>query len=246
MKPIATILLLLTTLPIFAAEPDRVAILLHERTQKELAEPLATYVTDVEQRFPVKLQIIGGQWEKPEEVRAAIKDLHDKQHISGVILVGAMPMHRFFMHDFANPNPLYYEDFDLKFSDQNNDGVDDLYAGKPNLKIWVSNLRSSVKANDDDIPSLKKFFTKTHDYYQGKATVEPRALAFSGSDWPEGGTWFKNHISGNLFTKDAIDVNEDKACTLRPCAMPSRPAVTHLSTFKFTRIGTNKGWRMAN
>ena len=164
MKSIAVIFLLLASLPSFAAGPDRVAIMLHEATQKELAEPLATYVTDVERRFPVKLQIVSGQWEKPEEVRSAIKSLHDKQHISGVILVGAMPMHRFFMHDFANPNPLYYEDFDLTFSDQNKDGVDDLYAGKPNLKVWVSNLRSSVKANDDDIPSLRKFLAKTHDY----------------------------------------------------------------------------------
>lgn len=214
MKPIVTLLLLLAGLPIFANEPERVAILLHETTQKELAEPLATYMTDVEHHFPVKFQVVAGQWEKPEQVRTVIKDLHDKQRIAGVILVGAMPMHRFFMHDFANPNPLYYEDFDLKLSDQNKDGVDDIYAGKPMLKVWVANLRSSVKENDDDISSLKKFFAKTHAYYQTKDTAERRALAFSGADWPEGGTWFKNKISGKLFNKEAVAVLENKVCTL--------------------------------
>jgi hypothetical protein len=214
MKPLIPLILLLITSTLFAGEPDRVAILLHEKTQKALADPLRTYITDVEQRFPAKLQIVAGDWKTPEQVRAAIKDLHQKQQISGVILVGAMPMHRFYMHDFANPNPLYYEDFDLKFSDANNDGVAESYQGKPQLKVWVANLRSSVKANDDDIDTLKMFLAKTHAYYQAKEVIEPRALALSASDWPEGGTWFKNEVGDKLVSKDAITVLENKSCTL--------------------------------
>lgn len=198
-----------------AAEPDRVAILLREPTLRALAEPLRTYITDVEQRFPAKLQIVAGDWKTPEQVRAAIKDLHGEKAISGVILVGAMPMHRFYMHEFANPNPLYYEDFDLKFNDANNDGVADSYLGKPQLQVWVANLRSSVKAEDDDIATLKMFFAKTHAYYQAKEVIEPRALALSASDWPEGGTWFKDHVGDKLISKPAITVLENKACTLK-------------------------------
>ena len=198
-----------------ATGPDRVAILLRERALKALAEPLRTYISDVEQRFPAKLQIVARDWKTPEEVRAAIKDLHEKQQVSGVILVGAMPMHRFYMHDFANPNPLYYEDFDLKFSDRNGDGVADGYQGEPQLKVWVANLRYSVNANDDDIDTLKRFFAKTHTYYHAEKAMEPRALALSASDWPEGGTWFKDQIGGKLLDKDAITVLEKKACMLR-------------------------------
>lgn len=201
--------------PLSAAEPDRVAILLREPTLKALEEPLGTYLRDVEQRFQAKLQIVAGDWKTPEEVRASIKDLHLKQQVSGVILVGAMPMHRFYMHDFANPNPLYYEDFDLKFSDRNGDGVADGYEGQPRLKVWVANLRSSVNANDDDIDTLKRFFAKTHTYYHAEKAVEPRALALSGSDWPEGGTWFKDQIGGKLLGRKAITVLENKACTLK-------------------------------
>lgn len=53
-----------------------------------------------------------------------------------------MPMHRFFMHEHANPNPVYFEDFDLRFVDKNKDGVDDAYEGKPQLKLWVANIRA--------------------------------------------------------------------------------------------------------
>ncbi len=222
--------------PLSAAEPDRVAILLREATLKALAEPLRTYITDVEQRFPAKLQIVAGNWKTAEEVRAAIKDLHEKQKISGVILVGAMPMHRFYMHEFANPNPLYYEDFDLKFSDQNKDGVADGYQGKPQLKVWVANLRSSVKANDDDIATLKLFFAKTHTYYHAKEAMEPRALALSGSDWPEGGTWFKEQIGGKLLGKRAITVLENKACTLKSA---EKALKEHNYTLTYIQVHSN-------
>lgn len=215
MKTIVSFTCLLIASALAASEPDRVAILLREPTLKALAEPLRTYVADVEQRFPAKLEIVARDWKTPVEVRAAIKGLYETQHISGVILVGAMPMHRFFMHEFANPNPLYYEDFDLQFRDQNKDGVADIYEGKPQLKVWVANLRSSVKVNDDDIANLKMFLAKTHAYYHAKEAVESGALALSGSDWAEGGTWFKNQVGDKLFRKDAIEVLEDKACTLK-------------------------------
>lgn len=48
-----------------AAEPDRVAILLRETTQKALAEPLRTYISDVEKRFPAKLQVVADDWMTP-------------------------------------------------------------------------------------------------------------------------------------------------------------------------------------
>ncbi|MGL5017909.1 MAG: hypothetical protein ACRDBP_07235 [Luteolibacter sp.] len=220
-----------------AAEIDRVAILLREPTLKALAEPLRTYITDVEQRFPAKLQIVAGDWKTPEQVRAAIKDLHEKQQISGVILVGAMPMHRFYMHDFANPNPLYYEDFDLKFSDANNDGDADSYQGEPQLKVWVANLRSSVKAKDDDIGTLKMFLDKTHAYYHAKEVIEPRALALSASDWPEGGTWFKNQVGDKLLRKEAITVLENKACTQK-----SAEKVLKAHNYTLTYIQVHSDW----
>jgi hypothetical protein len=237
MKLLILHILLLFSSTLFAVEPDRVVILLQERTQKALDESLRTYVTDVEQRFPAKLQIVADDWKTPEQVREAIKNLHQKQQISGVILVGAMPMHRFYMHDFANPNPLYYEDFDLKFSDTNNDGVADRYHGKPQLKVWVANLRSSVKATVDDIDTLKMFLAKTHAYYQAKEVIAPRALAVSASDWPQGGTWFKDQVGDKLVSKEAIAVLENKACTLK-----STLTVIKEQNYTLTYIQVHSDW----
>ena len=217
MKSLFTFLYLLIASTLFAAEPDRVAILLREPTLKALAEPLRIYMADVEQRFPVKLQVVARDWQTPEEVRAAIKSLHDQGGISGVILVGAMPMHLFFMHEHPNPNPLYYEDFDLRFVDKNKDGVDEAYKGKPQLKVWIANLRATEKANDDDIPELNRFFAKTHDYYTGKVVPEPRTLFFSSEepteDWAGSGDWFKRRGGARFSAPGDVTILEGKACT---------------------------------
>lgn len=217
MKSIFTLLHLLVASTLLAAEPDRVAILLCEPTQKALAEPLRTYVADVEQRFPVKLHVVARDWKTPAEVRAAIKSLHGQSGISGVILIGAMPMHRFFMHEHPNPNPLYYEDFDLRFVDKNKDGVDEAYEGKPQLKIWVANIRATEKANHDDLPALRRFFAKTHDYYTGKVVPELRTLLFSSEeptqDWAGTGDWFKRRGGTRFSAPGDVTILEGKSCT---------------------------------
>ncbi len=41
------------------------------------------------------------------------RHVHREKGVCGVVLVGAIPMRHFFMQDTANPNPLYYEDYDL-------------------------------------------------------------------------------------------------------------------------------------
>jgi len=199
------------------AEPDRVTVLIHEPTRKALAEPLSTYIADVEARFPVKLQVIAHDWKTPKEVRETIKKLHREKAISGVILVGAMPMHLFFMHGHPNPNPLYYEDFDLEFVDRNQDGVDDAYKGNAELKIWVANIRATEKAREDDIPGLRRFFAKTHDYYTGKAVPELRTLLFSSeiptSDWAGTGDWFKRRGGARFSAPADLTLLEGKSCT---------------------------------
>lgn len=214
---IAALLLLPAASPSPAAALDRVAILLNKTTLKALDEPLRTYVADVEARFPVKLGIVAREWKTPEEVRAAIKELHRDNAIAGVVIVGAMPMHHFFMHEHANPNPLYYEDFDLAFVDRNTDGVDDAYTGTAELKVWVANIRASEDPGEDDLPALRRFFAKTHDYYTGKAVPELRTLLFSSDipteDWAGSGDWFKRRGGARFSAPENVTLLEGTACT---------------------------------
>jgi hypothetical protein len=196
---------------------DQVALLVSHRLYGELKPAIQQYKADVEARVPVQLHIVEGAWGNPAEVRSTIKSLHDKDGITGVVLVGALPMHHFFMHEHPNPNPLYYEDFNLEFVDNNKDGVDDAYKGKPQLKVWVANIRASEKAREDDIPGLHRFFTKTHDYYTGKAVPELRTLFFSAeiptADWPGAGDWFKRRGGTRFSAPGDVTLLEGKACT---------------------------------
>lgn len=215
--PILALLLLGLLAHAASAGQDQVALLLREDTYAALQSPLDQYVRDVESRFPVKVHVVKGTWQTPSEVREAIKSLHDEKAIAGAILVGAMPMHRFFMHEHPNPNPVFYEDFDLVFVDTNKDGVDDAYKGTPQLKVWVANIRASEKAREDDIPALRRFFAKTHDYYTGKAVPEPRTLFFSAeastSDWAGAGDWFRRRGGARFSAPGDVTMLEGKACT---------------------------------
>ena len=196
---------------------DQVALFVSHPVYGELKADIQQYKADVEARFPVRLHIVEGAWGNPAEVRATVKSLHAEENIAGVVLVGALPMHHFFMHEHPNPNPLYYEDFNLEFVDNNKDGVDDAYKGKPQLKVWVANIRACEKASEDDIPGLRRFFAKTHDYYTGKAVPELRTLFFSTeirtADWPGPGDWFKRRGGTRFSAPGDVTMLLGKACT---------------------------------
>jgi len=201
---------------IAGAPPSReqVAVLVNRAAYARLQPEIKQYEGDVEERFPVRLQVVQGKWANPDEVRRTIRRLHLTRKISGVVLVGAIPMHKFHMHDFDNPNPLYYEDYDLQFVDKNGDGISDAYTGTPNLKLWVANLRGVEDEKDEGIDVLKAFLRKTHAYYTGKQSIEPRALAVTTSDWPDGADIFARDVGRPLFGDNGVDVLSCQAATL--------------------------------
>jgi hypothetical protein len=185
---------------------DHVAVLVNGQAYSRLKAEIDQYNSDVEANFPVQLNIVQGNWINPDEVRATIKDLYHRKDIDGIVLVGAIPMHRFYMHDFANPNSLFFEDFDLKFVDSNDDGIADFYKGAPDLKVWVANLRGVENPLDQGIDVLRAFLNKSHAYYSGKQTIEHRLLAVTGKDWPGGAAWFSVFMGETVFGKDNMDI----------------------------------------
>ena len=162
---------------------DQVVLLIRRNSWKELETEITRYKEEVEARFPVQLNILRGSWSKPSEVRKTIAKISETKGLSGVVLVGDMPLHRFFMHGFANPDALYYEDFTLKFS---HDEIASSYSGRPDPKVWVANLRAVSDPNERGIAELKAFFAKTHAYYSGEQVIRHRALYAAGWEWPDG------------------------------------------------------------
>jgi len=165
------------------SDKDQVVLLVRRNSWKELEAEISRYKVDVEANFPVQLNILRGSWTKPAEVRETIRKIYDTKSLSGVVLVGDMPVHRFYMHDFANPNALYYEDFTLPFS---NDEIAMSFTGKPEPKVWVANVRAVSDPMDKGIAGLKTFFDKTHGYYSGEQVIRHRALFAAGWEWPGG------------------------------------------------------------
>lgn len=165
------------------APPAKVAIVVPSSVARELDEPLARYRANVLRHHGVDLMRIDGKWSSPAELRATLADLHRNRSIQGAVLVGDLPMHRFRMHDAANPNPLYFEDYTLEFIDRDGDGVDDHYRGKPQLKLWIANLRVHAAEGEHDVPGLRSFLAKTDAFYSGRLLPEKAALIVAGADW---------------------------------------------------------------
>lgn len=192
---------------------DQVVILINQAEYKKLRTEIEQFKKDVEINFPVQLTIVKGDWTKPEDVRTTIKRLYRKKALRGVVLVGAILMPKFHMQNINIPNLLYYEAFDMKFIDENGDGIPDAYVGVPDLKIWVANIRGVENESDPGIEVLKTFFQKTHFYYEGKQNIERRALAVTGTDWPDGANDFANKTGKLLFGSDNVDVLNGHAAT---------------------------------
>lgn len=161
---------------------NKVAILINSDAWKELEPEIKRYVADITASRQVTASIVVQDFQSPEHVRKTIKSLCDEKSINGAILVGAIPMHRFFIHENASPNPLYYEDFDLLYHDDNGDGVDDRATGIPNLKIWVANIRSTEQSNENDHEGLRKYFSKVHQFYAGQLTYENRSIIITDAE----------------------------------------------------------------
>ncbi|MEY4483101.1 MAG: hypothetical protein RL693_553 [Verrucomicrobiota bacterium] len=213
--PVPTVLLLAPLAALHAAEKpvERVAVLLREQAWPHLAVPLENYLASVKRHLPVEFEVIHREWKTPESVREEVRRLHRKKGVSGVILLGAMPMHRFFMQEFANPNPLYYEDYNLKFVDRNQDGFDDAYRGTAKLKLWVANIRSSEKHDDDDVEGLTRFFAKATSYHEEKLSFAPRGLIITDWKAPDWETLPEWKMGCQLYGRSAMDVLDEKKQT---------------------------------
>jgi hypothetical protein len=178
---------------------DPVALFVDRRLHGLMSASLANYESGIESRFPVDLIPVVGSWESPAALRAAIAGLRRERGIVGAVLVGDLPMHRFFMHDFANPNPVYFEDPDSTWEDRDRDGFDDAWAAPIEPKLWVACIRAGAKPDADAAPVLKDFLCKVYDHWTGRTRVPWRALSLASSDWQGSAAWFADTYATRLF-----------------------------------------------
>lgn len=160
----------------FSQQNRKVAILIRPELWETLQSDIHQYMADVRKQESLEFEVMRQDFQSPEQIRDSLRRLWEKEKIEGAILIGALPMHRFYMHEHANPNPLFYEDFSLEYVDENQDGAAESYLGTPKVRIWVANIRPSELANHDDVTALKSYFQKLKLFRDGKLAFEKRAI----------------------------------------------------------------------
>ncbi len=98
--------------------PTKVAILIRPSLWQSLQSEITDYMADVCNKEAVEFEVIRENFETPQQVRSVLERLWKDKGIEGAILIGSLPVHQFFMHEHANPNPLYFEDFSLHYRDK--------------------------------------------------------------------------------------------------------------------------------
>jgi hypothetical protein len=166
----------------FHDQTSKVAILLRPSVWRELSPEISAYMEDVSTSEQVEFELIQQDFDSPEQVRRLLRTLWEKKGIEGAILIGAIPMHRFFMHEHANPNPLFYEDFSLEYRDADGDGAAESYSGKPDVKIWIANMRASEKATEDELEGLRHYFNKIKRFRAGEIVYQKQAIIITDAE----------------------------------------------------------------
>jgi hypothetical protein len=124
---------------------QRVAMLVDEDVYPLIKDNLERYEEDANLRGSVEFILRTGNWGSPEAIRTLIKQLWKDEAITGVILWGYLP---FAMWDMVHtddsheifPIPVFYEDMDGQFIDDNHDGLYDrhIWGENDGCEIWAA------------------------------------------------------------------------------------------------------------
>ena len=166
------------------------AVITDTPTWQACADELQNYA-DVLAEEELPTFIVHHNWKSPEEVKKAIKNLHKKHNLEGVVLVGdiPVPMIRKAQHmtsafkmdeekypfvDSSVPSDRFYDDFNLKFDFLKKDPEKptffyyELAADSPQqIKCDIYSARvKPVKNGEDPHKQIKKFFNKAVKEHQ--------------------------------------------------------------------------------
>lgn len=161
-----------------------VAIVVEQSIYNDIQSAISTYVSDVTSLYAnVTLLVYQSSATTPESLRGFLQDIHQSQNIQGAILVGSLPYAEWELPWGEECSlPLFYEDLDDIFLDQDSDGLYDYHDWGSNegIEIWVSWIRPPVSG---PVSALQAYFGKTHDYYSGNYSMSKRGLLVISHDW---------------------------------------------------------------
>lgn len=124
----------------------------------------------------------------PPQIRAILKDQHasSRPPLVGAILVGPIP-HACRTHDpkeILIPSPLYYEDFDAEWIDEDHDGYFERVLSDRNTnptEIWTAWWVPPAMDHAGQIRMLELFLHKLDRYYKGEIVGRDQMLWTAGN-----------------------------------------------------------------
>jgi hypothetical protein len=164
--------------------PGVVAIVVDQSIYNNIQSALSTYISDVTSRWPnLTLLVYESSAATSESLRGFLQNIHQNQSIQGAILVGSLPYAEWELPWGEECSlPLFYEDLDGVFLDQDSDGLYDYrdWGSNEDVEIWVSWIRPPSQYA---VSALQAYFQKTHNYYSGAYPMPERGLLVISYDW---------------------------------------------------------------
>ena len=213
------------------------AVITDTPTWQACADELQNYA-DVLAEEELPTFIVHHNWKSPEEVKKAIKNLHKKHNLEGVVLVGdiPVPMIRKAQHmtsafkmdeekypfvDSSVPSDRFYDDFNLKFDFLKKDPEKptffyyELAADSPQqIKCDIYSARvKPVKNGEDPHKQIKKFFNKAVKEHQSGNKLD-QFFSYTG----EGS--YSNSLTA--WTQEALTIRQQMPGTFDSPTAPGR------------------------
>ena len=161
-----------------------IAILVESNIYSNISKAINRFADDIYLLTSIEVLIYSVNFSEPVEVREFLRQLYFTKNISGVILVGNLPLPRMRLFNKTYFSLIYYEDLDGVFVLENNTIC--LWNNTNGLEIWASLItppKPVSKSRFLRIIFLNKYFEKNHLYKIGLIRVPHRCLIVVDRDW---------------------------------------------------------------
>ena len=152
------------------------------------------------------------------DLKNAIADYYDSDNISGVFLLGNLPVFWFEMYEDWNfdnvynpdeawvqfPMEEYFVDFDGVWNDFDNNGAYEYHEGEVDAEIAIGRLRGdNLSMAGEELGILQNWFLRNHLYRNGIIGDSDLALGYIDDDWEP---WHEEYHNALLQAYDDVEM----------------------------------------
>lgn len=176
-----------------AAAPQQVLIVVDESVRPAIADGLDTYMQHVQALLPVEFKVLSDDFyaQEPAAIRALLQRevARDGANVVGAIMVGPLPHAvrgepRPYSRYYLTPAPLFYEDFESQWFDDNRDGYfERMETDRLNnpTEIWTAWWVPPANTRTLQTELLRGYLDKLDRYYRGEIVGRDGMIFIAGN-----------------------------------------------------------------